>query len=156
MLLVFTACWGAVLVLLNPHHPLRQGQLARMLECKSTLPATENVDGVGLEHAVLIDCRLPAAFRHGHLAGAVNIPVMTGVFLLQNRLDSFDPGSTFVVYCQSDKCSWAAKLAGRMQCLGFRALVLKGGYEANSSKDSQRSPPDPEAAGVRGESRGEG
>lgn len=127
----FVLLWAGVVVFADPGHLLRNGQLARMLKCRNPPGEPHFVDWQEIGDSLLVDCRLPTAFAHSHLPDAVNIPVDSGVVELQNRIRHLERGKRIVVYCQNETCGWAAGMAGKLNCLGFQARVLQGGFMGN-------------------------
>ena len=74
-------------------------------------------------HLVIID--VSAAFRKGHLPGAVNYPLGDGT--LENTLPSLDRKKPYLVYCHNDTA--AVKGAQKLVDAGFpKVYRLKGNY----------------------------
>ena len=78
----------------------------------------------GVADFVLLDVRSPKAFAEAHVDGAINLPhaQITG-----ERLRSFVPDSTFVVYCAGPHCNGANKAAVRLARLGYPVKEMIGG-----------------------------
>ena len=72
-----------------------------------------------------LDVRLPSEYEHGHLSGAINLPL----YFIRLKLRTLDRNVPYVVYCDTGRRSSAAAyiLAER----GFQASVLKGGIGTN-------------------------
>jgi rhodanese-related sulfurtransferase len=71
---------------------------------------------------MLIDVREPAEFSHGHIKGAVNVPLSH----LAGRIGNIPRDKTLFLYCQSGARSHQA--ARMLSAQGFTGLVnLKGG-----------------------------
>ena len=73
---------------------------------------------------VLLDVRSPQAFAAGHVDGAVNLP---HAHITGERMRSFAPDSTFVVYCAGPHCNGANKAAVRLARLGCPVKEMIGG-----------------------------
>lgn len=74
------------------------------------------------EGALLVDVRTPQEYSHGHIEGAINIPVSE----VSQRLKEFgDPQKTIVVYCRSGARSARAK--AMLNKNGFKAVHNLGG-----------------------------
>src|SRR5687767_10887240 len=82
------------------------------------------------EDVVLVDVRLPADYRKGHVPGAVNLPKgkwhqLAG--LAKDRLN--------ILYCYNQTCHLAAEAARELLAQGFPVVEMEGGFatwEANS------------------------
>ena len=68
-----------------------------------------------------LDVRLPSEFKVLHKDGAVNLPL----YLLRHKLNVLDPGTKYVVCCDTGRRSSAAAFILRQK--GFQIVVLKGG-----------------------------
>ena len=75
---------------------------------------------------VVIDVRTPGEYASGHLEGAVNIDVNSGVFAEQ--VATLDPSGDYVVYCRSGNRS--AQAVKAMEDLGFEQVRDAGGVNA--------------------------
>jgi len=71
----------------------------------------------------VLDVRPPNEFAHGHLAGAVNIPLND----LENRLDDLDPDKEIVAYCRSAYCVLSFEAVAALRAQGFSARRLDEG-----------------------------
>lgn len=75
---------------------------------------------------IVIDVRTPEEYGSGHLDGAVNIDVNSGVFAEQ--IATLDPAGDYVVYCRSgNRSAQAVKI---MEGLGFEEVRDAGGVNA--------------------------
>ncbi len=74
-----------------------------------------------------LDVRLESEHANDGIVGSVNLPL----FMLRMKVESLDPTSEYIVYCDTGRRSSAA--AFLLNERGFRASVLKGGL---SSQDS--------------------
>lgn len=73
----------------------------------------------------VIDVRTPEEFGLGHLDGAVNISLTSGVF--ETEIASLDPAGKYIVYCRSgNRSAQAAKI---MKDAGFANLTDAGSVE---------------------------
>ncbi len=73
---------------------------------------------------VLLDVRSPEAFAKGHVDGAINLPHAQ---ITEERMRSFEPNMTFVVYCAGPHCNGANKAAVRLARLGYPVKEMIGG-----------------------------
>lgn len=73
---------------------------------------------------VLIDVRPALEFEHGHLAGALAIPVE----LLEQRLDDLPRDKRIVAYCRGTYCLFADEAVALLRQHGFDAVRLEGGW----------------------------
>lgn len=75
---------------------------------------------------VIIDVRTPDEFASGHLEGAVNINLQSGVF--EQEIGTLPLDGAYLVYCRSGNRS--AQAIAIMQGLGFTDLTDLGGVDA--------------------------
>ena len=68
-----------------------------------------------------LDVRLPSEFKVSHKDGAVNLPL----YLLRHKLDVLDPGTPYVVCCDTGLRSSAAAFILKQK--DFQIVVLTGG-----------------------------
>lgn len=80
------------------------------------LPAVENAG------AVVLDVRTVAEFEHGHLPGAVSIPID----VLRSRLGELDRTKPVIAYCQVGQRGYLASRI--LKQAGYDAANLSGGY----------------------------
>ena len=76
------------------------------------------------DDVVLIDVRPAVEFQHGHLPGAVAIPVEE----LSRRLDELPRGKRIVAYCRGSFCLFADEAVALLRQHGFDAVRLEGGW----------------------------
>jgi len=76
------------------------------------------------ESAVLIDVRPAIEYRHGHIAGAIAVPVEE----LDARLDELPRDKRIVVYCRGAYCLFADQAVALLRSKGFDAVRLEGGW----------------------------
>lgn len=69
----------------------------------------------------IIDCRYEFEFAESHIPGAVCVPLDR----FRDRMMEFDPGETYVVYCQTGRRSASAAFLLRERY--FKAFSLRGG-----------------------------
>ncbi len=85
--------------------------------------------------AVLVDVRIPEEFEHGHLPGAVNLPLRQ----LRERCAELDRSRALVVYCDGGRRSAAATF---LLCeRGFDASWVAGGVPADAMTERQQVVP---------------
>lgn len=74
---------------------------------------------------VILDVRTPKEFADGHLTSAIHINFYAGDF--QDKLLKYDPGKTYLVYCQHG--ARGKKTLKLMKKLGFKNVYnLSGGF----------------------------
>ncbi len=90
----------------------------------------------------LIDARHPETYRAGHMPGAINLPVYSGLVERAETLQTVDPGNRVIVYCQSAECGWGEAIAADLAFRGYRNVVLFPGgwnewarYERSKPRD---------------------
>jgi rhodanese-related sulfurtransferase len=74
--------------------------------------------------ACVIDVRPRQEFEHGHLAGAVSIPLDD----LPGRLDDLPRDRLIVTYCRGEYCLFADEAVQLLRERGFRVARLEGGW----------------------------
>ena len=74
--------------------------------------------------ACVIDVRPKQEFEHGHLAGAVSIPLDD----LPSRLGELPRDRLIVTYCRGEYCLFADEAVQLLQEHGFRVARLEGGW----------------------------
>ncbi len=74
--------------------------------------------------AVLLDVRPSLEYEHGHLPGAVSVPIDE----LEGRLDSLSRDRLIVTYCRGEYCLFADEAAALLRERGFRVARLEGGW----------------------------
>jgi rhodanese-related sulfurtransferase len=73
---------------------------------------------------VLLDVRSPEDYRHGHVAGAVNLPHGR---ITASNLAAYPDHITFVAYCAGPHCNGADHAAIRLARLGRLVKKMIGG-----------------------------
>ena len=73
---------------------------------------------------VLLDVRSPQAFAAGHVDGAINLPHAQ---ITPERVSTYPPGTTFIVYCAGPHCNGANKAAVHLARLGCPVKEMIGG-----------------------------
>lgn len=77
------------------------------------------------DHSVMVlDVRPEEEFRSGHIAGAVNLPIMA----LRRRLKDLPKDVEIVAYCRGEYCLFAYDAVALLRHQGFRARRLEQGY----------------------------
>lgn len=81
--------------------------------------------------AVLVDCRYEQDYKHGHIDGAISLPVDIGLGDFARTLVGVDRDADVVVYCQSAKCKFSNYSAVMLLGAGFKNVTLfEGGFES--------------------------
>lgn len=86
----------------------------------------------------VIDARMASAYASFHLPHAVNIPVDSGYIRFMRAFASIDRHKPVVVYCQSDACDWADRVADQLSARGIRDIrIYRGGVRDWKSRQQQ-------------------
>lgn len=72
----------------------------------------------------ILDVRPTDEFAHGHLPGALNIPLSD----LSARLAELDPQQEIVAYCRSTYCVLSFEAVAALRARGFKARRLEDGF----------------------------
>ncbi|CAO3420598.1 rhodanese-like domain-containing protein [Azospirillum doebereinerae] len=78
----------------------------------------------GAADFVLLDVRGPAAYAAGHAPGAINLPHGK---ITARRMEEWEEGTLFVVYCAGPHCNGADRAAWRLARLGRPVKLMIGG-----------------------------
>jgi rhodanese-related sulfurtransferase len=93
------------------------------------------------DKCLLIDARPEEAFARFHLPTAVNLPITVsevGFVRFLKRYEQELRECKVVLYCQSEKCGWADKIAGLLSQRGnVKTLVYVGGVNEWTKHNSQ-------------------
>ena len=85
----------------------------------------------------VIDARLPSAFGLGHLPNAINWPVDASTIESRAAFEQLSTRKPVIVYCESDRCSWADAIAIRLSSRGAKnVFIFRGGYREWQSKSN--------------------
>lgn len=90
--------------------------------------------------AVVIDVRPGAEFDHGHITGAISIPIEQ----LSDRLKELPKGKRIIAYCRGTYCLFADEAVSLLRERGFDAVRLEGGWPEWSSQQGRtrrKTPP---------------
>lgn len=79
----------------------------------------------------LVDVRLPSEFHHGHLPGAINVPLGR----LRKLAETLDPRREYWVYCDTGRRSASATYL--LSERGFDARLVRGGVPAQELSVSE-------------------
>jgi rhodanese-related sulfurtransferase len=88
------------------------------------LPRDEMEKLLTADDVVLIDVRPAIEYRHGHLRGALAIPVEQ----LEERLADLPHNKRIVAYCRGTYCLFADEAVALLKRHGFDAVRLQGGW----------------------------
>ncbi len=88
------------------------------------LPREEVERLVQRGNAVLVDVRPALEFEHGHVAGALSIPIEQ----LEKRLKELPRNKRIVAYCRGAYCLFADEAVALLRKRGFDAIRLEGGW----------------------------
>ncbi len=78
----------------------------------------------GASDFVLLDVRGPDAYARGHAPGAINLPHGK---ITARRMEAWEEGTLFVVYCAGPHCNGADRAALRLAHLGRPVKRMIGG-----------------------------
>jgi rhodanese-related sulfurtransferase len=95
---------------------------------------SELKNDIAARSIVLVDARLPSAYSHGHIDGAINFSVDATLGELEAcvarlaqeaaRKDLPQGDGKIVVYCQGDQCEWDSIVAASIVQLGYKNVCL--------------------------------
>ncbi|HEC13021.1 MAG TPA: metalloregulator ArsR/SmtB family transcription factor [Acidiferrobacteraceae bacterium] len=88
------------------------------------LPREELLARVREGEVTVIDVRPQIEFAAGHVAGAVNIPLVD----LEAQLDQLDPNQQIVAYCRGPYCVLAFDAVEKLRAQGYQARRLEDGF----------------------------
>lgn len=80
----------------------------------------------GIPDIVVVDARSREAYVRGHVPGAISLPHRE---MSPETTRDFDPGKTYVVYCDGIGCNGSTRGAYRLAVLGFRVKEMLGGLD---------------------------
>jgi len=92
-----------------------------------TIPALDRGDleaVMASESVLVLDVRPGAEYEHGHLPGAVSIPIGS----LPDAAPGLPRDATIVVYCRGRYCLFADEALSILRDAGFDAVRLEGGW----------------------------
>jgi rhodanese-related sulfurtransferase len=85
---------------------------------------------------VFIDARFRADYEAGHLDGAISVPVDANDIERHKAVAGVTKDARIVVYCQSGKCPFAGRVAGKLIQDGFsRVSIFRQGWAAWAAKE---------------------
>ena len=85
---------------------------------------TELLDRLRAGEATVLDVRPEDEFQHGHLPGALNIPLSQ----LERRLAELPPDKEIVAYCRGPWCVLSFEAVAALRRRGYRARRLEDGF----------------------------
>lgn len=74
--------------------------------------------------AVILDVRPRAEFEHGHLPGAISVPIEE----LETRLPELPRDRPIVTYCRGEFCQFADEAVALLRDRGYEAHRMEGGW----------------------------
>lgn len=105
-----------------------------------SLSVAEVESMLGQPDVTVIDARYPNAYKHGHLSGAVNLPIYAGLVERADVLAAVKPTDRVVVYCQSENCPWGEVIASDLVFRGYHKVSLfPGGWNAWKQHEQSKS-----------------
>lgn len=82
--------------------------------------------------AVLVDVRPAMEFEHGHVAGAISIPLEE----LDERMKELPRSKRIIAYCRGQYCLFADEAVAQLRKRGFDAVRLEGGWPEWSNEEA--------------------
>jgi len=79
---------------------------------------------VGRGEVLVLDVRPPVEYAHGHLPGAVSLPIED----LPHRLEELPRDRPIIAYCRGPYCLFADEAVALLRRHGFDAIRLEGGW----------------------------
>jgi rhodanese-related sulfurtransferase len=89
-----------------------------------SIDTTTLAERLAERNVYVLDVRQPSEWRHGHIRGSQNLPLLH----VKRRLDTLPPDKTIVTVCASGHRSNAA--ARTLRRAGYQVENLKGGMHA--------------------------
>lgn len=80
---------------------------------------------LGSRRYVVLDVRPEIEFAHGHLPGAINVPLAA----LSKQVGTLPKDKRIVVYCRGTYCRFADRALEILQRHGLDAIALDGGWQ---------------------------
>jgi rhodanese-related sulfurtransferase len=80
---------------------------------------------------LLVDVRPAMEFHHGHVEGAISIPIEE----LEKRVDELPRNKPIVTYCRGAYCLFADEAVALLRKRGFDAVRLEGGWPEWANED---------------------
>ncbi|QDT98561.1 rhodanese-like domain-containing protein [Gimesia aquarii] len=147
--LIFIVASGASLIVhfatptgfFNAPAALKNVQAAYFAEEIPELEYADVKDLLKSNECQMIDARMSGAYQRFHLPGAQNIPVNAGYLKLMREINSLNTDRPVVVYCQSDQCQWAKKVAQQIAVHSKNDIVIyRGGVNdwKSNKKDEKK------------------
>ncbi len=83
----------------------------------------------------LVDARTKAAYAWSHIPGALSVPINSGLISFSSAAQLLSVDLPVVVYCQSDRCSWADEVASQLRGRGVKNIrIYRGGMNDWTSR----------------------
>jgi rhodanese-related sulfurtransferase len=76
---------------------------------------------------VVVDARWPESFSAEHIPTAINLPFRS---ITEETTANLSREPLYVVYCWDESCRASARVAARLEHLGFRVKELHGGLQS--------------------------
>lgn len=117
---------GSLQELAREHLEEVQALVASYLERRDGLepvPARELLERSRDGLVTVIDVRPPEEYAHGHIAGAINVPLQR----LSREIGQIPPEREVVAYCRGPWCVLSFEAVARLRKAGLRARRLDGG-----------------------------
>ncbi len=124
------ALWLALRAVAEERLPEVERLRSQFPRVEGELPLRELQNLLKGGRAVLIDVRPAPEFEHGHIPGAISIPLDQ----LQKRVKELPKGKRIIAYCRGTYCLLADEAVSLLRARGFDALRLEGGWPEWSSE----------------------
>ncbi len=87
------------------------------------------VDHFNAGTAVFADARSEAAYKAGHIRGAVHLPPQQFEFWSEKVIAQIDANAVIITYCDGERCTLGVELAEKFTWLGYEHVYcLKDGW----------------------------
>lgn len=96
----------------------------------------ELIDLIKSPNTVLIDARLEHDFRRGTIPNSVSLPVSTSMARRKETLKQIGKNKELVVFCQSEGCGYADRVAQQLKLNGYdKIAIYRGGIREWRERD---------------------
>lgn len=79
--------------------------------------------------SIFVDARKPEEFALGHIEGALSLPADDFESSFVRQSASLPKEAEIVAYCGGDECALSRQLADKLQGLGYKVRIFRGGWK---------------------------